>query len=117
MIFFAAASGIGAPKVLIILLTSASQVGAGNGGCMVMYRVLWHIAQKLCVSARPSPSANSRSEEHTSELQSRLHLVCRLLLEKKKRFMASQLILSAVHAGCHTISTSAFFTSVIFSIA
>src|SRR2546429_3049374 len=31
-----------------------------------------------------SPSA-SRSEEHTSELQSRLHLVCRLLLEKKKK--------------------------------
>src|SRR2546422_4640471 len=27
-----------------------------------------------------------RSEEHTSELQSRLHLVCRLLLEKKKHF-------------------------------
>src|SRR2546422_3705962 len=31
------------------------------------------------------PFAASRSEEHTSELQSRLHLVCRLLLEKKKR--------------------------------
>src|SRR2546429_2838997 len=29
--------------------------------------------------------ARRRSEEHTSELQSRLHLVCRLLLEKKKR--------------------------------
>src|SRR2546429_3587500 len=28
---------------------------------------------------------DERSEEHTSELQSRLHLVCRLLLEKKKR--------------------------------
>src|SRR2546422_4632157 len=28
--------------------------------------------------------AQQRSEEHTSELQSRLHLVCRLLLEKKK---------------------------------
>src|SRR5687768_18031128 len=27
----------------------------------------------------------NRSEEHTSELQSRLHIVCRLLLEKKKR--------------------------------
>src|SRR2546422_7008594 len=27
-----------------------------------------------------------RSEEHTSELQSRLHLVCRLLLEKKKQY-------------------------------
>src|SRR2546422_7044804 len=29
----------------------------------------------------------SRSEEHTSELQSRLHLVCRLLLEKKKKIL------------------------------
>src|SRR2546422_6593822 len=29
--------------------------------------------------------ARARSEEHTSELQSRLHLVCRLLLEKKKK--------------------------------
>src|SRR2546429_6928520 len=28
-----------------------------------------------------------RSEEHTSELQSRLHLVCRLLLEKKKKYI------------------------------
>src|SRR2546422_2685275 len=34
--------------------------------------------------------SQQRSEEHTSELQSRLHLVCRLLLEKKKiRLMAS----------------------------
>src|SRR2546422_6202428 len=32
----------------------------------------------------PRGCASSRSEEHTSELQSRLHLVCRLLLEKKK---------------------------------
>src|SRR2546429_5422218 len=31
-----------------------------------------------------------RSEEHTSELQSRLHLVCRLLLEKKKKTTASR---------------------------
>src|SRR2546422_6239860 len=33
---------------------------------------------------RPLPGQKMRSEEHTSELQSRLHLVCRLLLEKKK---------------------------------
>src|ERR1041385_9310120 len=37
---------------------------------------------------QPMPNCNvrkpCRSEEHTSELQSRLHLVCRLLLEKKK---------------------------------
>src|SRR2546422_8420187 len=31
-------------------------------------------------------AAANRSEEHTSELQSRLHLVCRLLLEKKKKY-------------------------------
>src|SRR2546429_208814 len=35
----------------------------------------------------------SRSEEHTSELQSRLHLVCRLLLEKKKK--ATTAVISA----------------------
>src|SRR2546422_4901382 len=34
--------------------------------------------------AQADPRAR-RSEEHTSELQSRLHLVCRLLLEKKKK--------------------------------
>src|SRR2546422_6069908 len=33
-----------------------------------------------------------RSEEHTSELQSRLHLVCRLLLEKKKKEVLSTLL-------------------------
>src|SRR5205809_7636478 len=33
---------------------------------------------------RQQPAGFDRSEEHTSELQSRLHLVCRLLLEKKK---------------------------------
>src|SRR2546422_4618319 len=31
-------------------------------------------------------ATEARSEEHTSELQSRLHLVCRLLLEKKKKY-------------------------------
>src|SRR5260370_15694709 len=35
-----------------------------------------------------SRAAASRSEEHTSELQSHLNLVCRLLLEKKKRSLA-----------------------------
>src|SRR2546422_3883252 len=39
----------------------------------------------LLTPPRPaSPMDSARSEEHTSELQSRLHLVCRLLLEKKK---------------------------------
>src|SRR5256884_3537040 len=36
-------------------------------------------------STSPVVDTPNRSEEHTSELQSRLHLVCRLLLEKKKK--------------------------------
>src|SRR3712207_7480353 len=36
-----------------------------------------------------------RSEEHTSELQSRQYLVCRLLLEKKKRFSCPHFLVSA----------------------
>src|SRR2546429_5636162 len=36
-------------------------------------------------SCMDGTSIDARSEEHTSELQSRLHLVCRLLLEKKKK--------------------------------
>src|SRR3712207_7447282 len=34
-----------------------------------------------------SPGRRARSEEHTSELQSRQYLVCRLLLEKKKKYV------------------------------
>src|SRR3712207_7302969 len=46
-------------------------------------------ARQLRPSRRPtfkrSPGRSGRSEEHTSELQSRQYLVCRLLLEKKKQ--------------------------------
>src|SRR3989454_6140043 len=38
-----------------------------------------------CASASSKVDLNSRSEEHTSELQSPCNLVCRLLLEKKKK--------------------------------
>src|SRR3712207_8331423 len=37
------------------------------------------------------PEANRRSEEHTSELQSRQYLVCRLLLEKKKNLTKTRI--------------------------
>src|SRR2546429_6945719 len=42
-------------------------------------------------STPASPHARVRSEEHTSELQSRLHLVCRLLLEKEKKHHTNSL--------------------------
>src|SRR2546422_2312694 len=44
-----------------------------------------------------------RSEEHTSELQSRLHLVCRLLLEKKKKTITKLRVLYTTrHISHHT---------------
>src|SRR5438445_13513332 len=42
---------------------------------------------------------NARSEEHTSELQSRQYLVCRLLLEKKKAILERLLALNHARAG------------------
>src|SRR5437660_3603758 len=42
-----------------------------------------HFAGLVAAGLHPNPT--ERSEEHTSELQSRGHLVCRLLLEKKKK--------------------------------
>src|SRR3989449_5472348 len=46
----------------------------------------------MSFNRRGSPRRARRSEEHTSELQSRLHLVCRLLLEKKKRLLFLDII-------------------------
>src|SRR5690348_17664317 len=47
---------------------------------------------RCCASALRAPfGATHRSEEHTSELQSPVHLVCRLLLERKKKTEIPQL--------------------------
>src|SRR2546422_4507788 len=63
------------------LFRSHGDVGvvARQAGAIDQHAVLDHEV----VGHRPF-LPDSRSEEHTSELQSRLHLVCRLLLEKKK---------------------------------
>src|SRR5258705_3273809 len=57
------------------------------------YTTLFRSDSPLCRRRRrdfgPRETCHSRSEEHTSELQSLRHLVCRLLLEKKKRVTAS----------------------------
>src|SRR2546429_6828792 len=50
-------------------------------------------------SSKRSGPPSRRSEEHTSELQSRLHLVCRLLLEKKNTQLLSRHQLSYISTG------------------
>src|SRR5256885_6402924 len=60
-----------------------------NCGLLFVRRVYAYSARETITltTAIPSPESN-RSEEHTSELQSPCNLVCRLLLEKKKKFQS-----------------------------
>src|SRR3712207_8776916 len=77
----------GASAGLVVLMTWAIVASANHlfvdmalGGIVI--GVSWYAAAWLTgATSRPRP----RSEEHTSELQSRQYLVCRLLLEKKKK--------------------------------
>src|SRR6266849_8213476 len=50
-----------------------------------LFRSRWRHPTPIPISLPWSASTRPRSEEHTSELQSRVDLVCRLLLEKKKK--------------------------------
>src|SRR2546425_15491 len=61
----------GSPPRIPSSSTGRSRISAPSSGCMPRCR------------STPGVSASSRSEEHTSELQSLAYLVCRLLLEKK----------------------------------
>src|SRR5690348_17629703 len=57
-------------------------VDLGTGiGCVLAPGIVCDRSPALCPVRKPL----RRSEEHTSELQSPVHLVCRLLLEKKKK--------------------------------
>src|SRR3712207_8707082 len=62
----------------IRLMTASGWPSAPNSGAYV-------IAMRLATGSMRAGQASARSEEHTSELQSRQYLVCRLLLEKKKK--------------------------------
>src|SRR2546429_1577541 len=62
--------------------------------------------QQILTSAKVGDAivhmTQQRSEEHTSELQSRLHLVCRLLLEKKKKEQCRRTLAGPGLADAHT---------------
>src|SRR5258708_31673385 len=71
-----------------------SEIGAGRGH--------WHgpagsAGRRQLVPAHGRRALRGRSEEHTSELQSPDHLVCRLLLEKKKTKMPKRMLLIQPH--------------------
>src|SRR5258707_5585619 len=61
------------------LFRSVQRVAVGPDDALLDRR------SKLATMASSGPTGHRRSEEHTSELQSRQYLVCRLLLEKKKQ--------------------------------
>src|SRR2546422_7982786 len=64
---------------LVAIVVSGLTFAFGEGGSKrVLAGVLFGVGMGIA-------AVNFRSEEHTSELQSRLHLVCRLMLEKKKK--------------------------------
>src|SRR5256886_12646417 len=82
---------------------------AGHGAEEVA-RALLTLDVRPVLTAHPTESARrTRSEEHTSELQSQSNLVCRLLLEKKKKqhTLQRQLNYSTLHPRCtaHTPSS------------
>src|SRR5256885_12136298 len=57
-----------------------------------------------CLAAEQGQLAHARSEEHTSELQSPCNIVCRLLLEKKKKKVTVTNLLALAHRS-HVPST------------
>src|SRR5689334_24031243 len=63
-----------------------------------------------CCACRP------RSEEHTSELQSQFHLVCRLLLEKKKKNKKKSNFNTITTITSHSTHAITFYFSVQFSL-
>src|SRR2546429_5047490 len=67
------------------LFRSRRIFGRGNGKVHRTRAVIERSSRTVFSEWRESKTIKTRSEEHTSELQSRLHLVCRLLLEKKNK--------------------------------
>src|SRR5687768_18342017 len=74
--------------VLFVMVLAAEMVNTMVEALVDMvtqeYHPLAKVAKDVAAGVVLLTAVGARSEEHTSELQSRLHLVCRLLLEKKK---------------------------------
>src|SRR2546422_2644297 len=81
---------VNAPAPVVQALLSNDMSARPHSACTIApgfrhFKVTESSTGKLAFLIHITSIAHKRSEEHTSELQSRLHLVCRLLLEKKKK--------------------------------
>src|SRR3712207_7265474 len=74
-----------------IVLTPAIGCAAARGDAWRERAFAIYLHERELASGSAQHRAPARSEEHTSELQSRQYLVCRLLLEKKKNNHTSSL--------------------------
>src|SRR5256885_11035325 len=69
------------------------EVLAAQANALILLGVAaWVLVEAIRRLAHPANVSGSRSEEHTSELQSPCNLVCRLLLEKKKNIIRCSLV-------------------------
>src|SRR2546429_5364334 len=87
MFFFFFFNDTATTEIYTLSLHDALPIYSASEGPFRFIGPLRSVPQTFRVSTgAPGPVPfQTRSEEHTSELQSRLHLVCRLLLEKKKK--------------------------------
>src|SRR2546422_2247175 len=91
------------PRSTLFPYTTLFRSHLAHRGAQQQHRHECRVAPGGVAQGRSRRELGARSEEHTSELQSRLHLVCRLLLEKKKKNALAILeLLTETHAvgGC-----------------
>src|SRR5690348_17630208 len=74
----------------------SSDLTSDRNSAFPMHRPLRRLVRNSGARDR-NRSGAARSEEHTSELQSPVHLVCRLLLEKKKKII--KIIITTIHVA------------------
>src|SRR5690554_7674478 len=95
-LIFTMMSGLGridrhpADRINYVMMTTVMGMYRFNHSSSLHHRCTF--SNRSTSSVNFSRCSASRSEEHTSELQSRPHLVCRLLLEKKKKKKKNKII-------------------------
>src|SRR5438105_12631525 len=88
-------------EIYTLSLHDALPISRSPGLCAAPISNPWRRASRTRREPRPMRGSRWRSEEHTSELQSRVDLVCRLLLEKKKKKKTKKHMKGRRRQECH----------------